>query len=61
MLYFIMSFSLFYYFANNKDKDEPISIPRHIWAQVKLVSTYITGGFDFGEGEEEQNKAQTVG
>jgi len=61
LVYIIMSFSLFFYFADKKDKDDPISNPRHIWAQVKLVSTYITGGFDFGEGEEEQNKAQTVG
>lgn len=34
---------------------------RAVWNTFKIVTTYTTGGADFGEGEDEQNKTQTIG
>jgi hypothetical protein len=62
LLYFIACFTLFFYYTNSvKTNDEVGTTDRALWAQIKLVVTYITGGADFGEGEDEQNKPQTAG
>lgn len=62
MGYFLGCFALFFYYTNSaKTNEEARSTSRALWTTFKIVTTYTTGGADFGEGEDEQNKPQTAG
>jgi hypothetical protein len=52
LAYFLISFSLFFLFATDKEKEgDSTTISRDMWNQFVTILPFMTGGFDFGEGE----------
>lgn len=62
LVYFLVCFALFFYYTNSvKTNEASDTTIRAQWEETKRVITYMTGGADFGEGDAEQNKPQTLG
>jgi len=50
-----MSFSIFFLITETSKAAEATTA-RNVWEEMKLVLSYTTGGVNFGEGKDEQNK-----
>ena len=52
LAYFLFSFSLFFLFTTDKEKEaDSTTVFGDIWNQFATILPFMTGGFDFGEGE----------